>query len=70
VNEDIKVTSCRNACPYFRTEGMEQMMYCGHPYWIGKGYNSIIINQNNSNGRVPDECPLRIEPITRTVRLA
>jgi len=57
VNEKV-VGQCFHSCPFFRTssDGME----CGHPCFEDKtNYESMIITQKNSRGRVPDECPLR-----------
>lgn len=59
------VTECRR-CPFFEVEGMEHMMYCYHPRLKektapGYPYGGAIITQDNSRGRVPDECPLRGE---------
>lgn len=55
------VKECYYGCPFFSTtmDGME----CGHPFFDGKGYDSMIISHDNSHGRVPDECPLRKEEI-------
>jgi len=50
------VKECFHGCPFF---GGGKEMECDHPYWDGKGYANMIITQDNSHGRVPDECPLR-----------
>ncbi len=51
------VKQCYHGCPFF---GGGKEMECDHPYWEGKGaYDNMIITQDNSHGRVPDECPLR-----------
>lgn len=65
--ESIK--SCYHSCPFFRTTMNE--MWCGHPKWQGgeTGYESYIISQDNSRGRVPDECPLRENPLIIEYRL-
>jgi len=64
----ITVSTCYHVCPMFRT-GMEGM-YCGHPYFEYLDvYDSCIIHHDNSKGRVPDECPLRVEPLVTTVEL-
>lgn len=75
--EDTVVTQCYHGCPFFQLEGMEQMMYCGHPRLRSKDtpgypYGGVIITQDNSKGRVPDACPLRTGSIetTHVVRLA
>ena len=48
-------------------DGME----CRHPYWEGKGaYTNMIITQNNSKSRVPEECPLRHMDGAVTVQLS
>lgn len=66
------VSSCRNACPFFQVVDMEHIMLCGHPHWLGHGaYAGTIITHENSNDRVPDECPLRKGEarITQVVKL-
>ncbi len=48
-------------CP-FLMGGVE----CSHPYWDDKGvYDNLIIESNS----IPEECPLRIGSITKTIRL-
>ena len=62
-NEKItKVDECYHRCPFFQLDG--NLMECGHPYWKNKRlYDNLIINQDNCRGRVPDECPLRLDSI-------
>lgn len=59
----VTITSCWNKCPFFATsmDGMQ----CNHPYWDDKAaYANMIITRDNSiNGKAPDECPLRVEPL-------
>jgi hypothetical protein len=60
--ENVMVTECYHKCPFFGTtmDGMQ----CNHPIWQynKNAYANMIITQDNSHGRVPDECPLRIKP--------
>lgn len=60
----ITITKCRQSCPFFSftMDGME----CGHPYWDDKGTfdNMIITQENTANGKIPEKCPLRLEPLT------
>jgi hypothetical protein len=45
-------------------------MYCGHPHWIGESaYSEMIITQDNSHGRVPDECPLRHTSVIQLIQI-
>ena len=67
--EEVIVKQCYHSCPFF---GGHPEMECCHPYWEDKGpYDNMIIRHDNSIGRVPDKCPLRLEEITtiRTVKL-
>jgi len=53
-----EVTSCYNSCHFFHnsTDGM----YCNHPHFDDKDvWDCYIISQENSHGRVPDDCPLK-----------
>ena len=43
-----KVESCWH-CPLLRSA---KTMECGHPFFEGKGYDCMIINQNNCHGTV------------------
>jgi hypothetical protein len=55
---DVTVKECYHSCPLFGTssEGME----CTHPIFeYGSPWDRMIITQDNSRDRVPDECPLR-----------
>ena len=55
---NIIVKECYHSCPLFgiSSEGME----CGHPVFeSGSPWDKMIITQDNSRNRVPDECPLR-----------
>jgi len=45
------------------------MMFCDHPKFEGPRYEQYIINEYNCHNRVPEECPLREEPVTIEVRL-
>jgi hypothetical protein len=71
----IHVDSCYYACPFFRPiSGYTQIstgeMYCGHPHWIGEpAYSEMIITQDNSHGRVPDECPLRHTSVIQLIQI-
>lgn len=54
----VIVNQCYYSCPLFGTssDGME----CMHPNFENKSvWDRMIITQDNSRGRVPDECPLR-----------
>ena len=63
IEKITKVDECYHACPFFQTEG-NTIMSCGHPYWRSERvYDNLIITQDNSRGRVPDECPLRLDSI-------
>jgi hypothetical protein len=54
------VYQCFHGCSFF---GGGHEMSCDHPYFKDKGaYENMIITQDNSHGRVPDECPLKNEP--------
>ena len=59
----IKIKQCYIHCPFYHSsmDGME----CTHPYWDDKGpYDNMIITQKNSkDGKFPEECPLKIEPL-------
>lgn len=60
MNRTIIIKECYHTCPFFAycSDGM----FCSHPYWDDKGdWSEFIINQDNCRGRVPDECPLKIE---------
>jgi len=68
--ETIKeIKQCYRSCPFWGNtmDGME----CKHPHWDDKsGYANMIITQSNSrDGKVPYQCPLRIESITITYKL-
>jgi hypothetical protein len=64
----LAVVQCYHGCPFFEVEG--SVMMCGHPFWDGKGaYAGAIIDHRNSSGRVPDRCPLRVEPAVITCTL-
>jgi len=54
-------------CPFHKIMGMEKMMYCAHPSHVTLE-QSAIINQDNKLG-VPDECPLRLGAVIKTIRL-
>lgn len=59
-----KVSRCR-CCDFFiaSMDGME----CDHPYWDDKGaYDGMIVSHEV---KIPDKCPLRIEPLTITYEL-
>lgn len=65
---DKIVTQCFRSCPFFEA-GMD-FMACGHPYFNDKNpHDGLIITQNNSRNRVPDECPLREHPVTTRIKL-
>ena len=53
------VDECYHRCPFFGNAGNE--MKCLHPHLLLKEnvWDRMIITQQNSRGRVPDECPLR-----------
>ena len=60
--KEISVIECYHVCPFFSLEG--NLMVCKHPDFEeiiskGNGYENLIINQDNSRGRVPDKCPLK-----------
>jgi hypothetical protein len=58
---DVLVDECYHKCPFFSTtmDGMR----CDHPHFNNQpAYSNMIITQDNSRGRVPDECPLRVKP--------
>ena len=56
------VEECFHRCHFFNTD--VDGMKCNHPYFEDKKpYENMIITQNNSHGRVPDECPLRKESV-------
>lgn len=69
MKKEVKIKGCFNTCPFFGTspDGMQ----CNHPYWDNKGaYSNMIINHNNSkNGKVPEKCPLRLEPLSIEYKL-
>ena len=55
---NFTVKECYHSCPLFGipSDGME----CTHPVFeSGSPWDRMIITQDNSRGRVPDECPLR-----------
>lgn len=57
VHEKV-VKSCYNSCKFFKTDGY--VMLCFHPELENLDLEKqLIITQENSRGRVPDECPLR-----------
>jgi len=59
-----QISSCK-CCDFFfvSMDGME----CGHPYWGDKGaYDGMIVSHDV---KIPDKCPLRIEPLTITYEL-
>lgn len=59
---EVLVNSCYHSCPFFNANS--EGMFCGHPHWGDKYFfDSMIITQDNSRGRVPDECPLKKEPM-------
>lgn len=61
------VDQCFHACPFFSTSG--HIMECQHPDFGHKEWEKkLIITQDNSRGRVPDECPLRKSPVEIVVR--
>lgn len=67
----MEIRQCYHSCPFFRTS--HEDMYCGHPVWKEKGeeaYGGAFITQDNSKGRVPEECPLRQEPLIVTYHLS
>ena len=71
MNTTTEVKQCYHSCPFFRIS--HEDMYCGHPVWKEKdtaAYGSLIITKDNSKGRVPEECPLRREPLVVTYRLS
>ncbi len=72
MNNTVEVKQCYHSCPFFKIS--HEDMYCGHPVWEEKGgksaYGSLIITKENSKGRVPEECPLRQEPLIVTYRLS
>lgn len=62
MTEQIIIKECYNSCPFFKVSS--DGMYCGHPYWNDKGeWSEMIVSQDNSRGRVPKECPLKIESL-------
>jgi len=64
----IIVKSCYHSCPFFTVNG--NTMECGHPHFDDKNsWDGLIITQDNSRGRVPDECPLRVDVLTITYSL-
>lgn len=69
MNREIKVTRCKNVCPFYGNsmDGME----CNHPHWEGKGaYENMIITQTNSiGGNIPEKCPLREDKLTIVYKL-
>ena len=67
VNEK-SVKECYHVCPLFTTSGNE--MSCGHQHFKDGGLENRIITQDNSRGRVPDQCPLkRFGPTEIVLRL-
>jgi len=67
VNEK-SVKECYHVCPLFTTSGNE--MSCGHQYFKDGDLENRIITQDNSRGRVPDQCPLkRFGPTEIVLRL-
>lgn len=62
MKSEIIIKECYHSCPFFRTS--MDGMYCSHPYFDDKeSWAEMIITQNNSRGKIPMECPLRIEPL-------
>jgi len=63
MTKTILIKECYHACTFFRasTDGM----YCSHPHWENgeTGWEGYIISQDNSRGKIPLECPLRIESL-------
>lgn len=73
MNKVTLVKSCRGDCPFFGRNingvGSGAVMICNHPAFEGKGFAGAIITQENSNGRVPYDCPLRYDDIATIVTL-
>lgn len=66
-NEKI-VVQC-NGCPFF--ESGKEAMECRHPYFdnVESPYERLIITRENSNGTVPELCPLRLGDVEVTVNV-
>lgn len=63
-----EVEGCYHECMFFGTssDGME----CTHPYFEDKEpYDNMIITQDNSRGKIPEKCPLRISGLEFTYRI-
>lgn len=66
---NVEVKQCYHSCPFFGVNS--DGMYCGHPFFEDKSADaSMIISQDNSRGRVPDECPLRKGSLTMNYSLS
>lgn len=64
-----EIKYCYHSCPFF-SNSMDGM-YCSHPFFEGKGYESMIITQQNSrDGDIPEKCPLRSGELVITYKLA
>jgi hypothetical protein len=56
--KEKEVEQCFHSCQFFSTSG--HIMECTHPDFEKMDWEKkLIINQDNSRGRVPDKCPLR-----------
>ena len=62
--KSTKITQCFMTCPFYGSA--PDGMMCNHPHFDNSKYpwDKMIISQENSRGRVPDECPLITEGST------
>lgn len=58
----IEITRCYHECPHFQLDGGPgAVMFCGHPFFAGKGYDAFIISHPDCTTGFPAKCPLRAE---------
>jgi hypothetical protein len=56
---EVKISRCYHECPYFSLDGGPgPVMYCGHPFFEGKGYDAFIISHPDCDTGFPKKCPL------------
>ena len=68
MKEKVEVTKCFQSCPFY-SNSMDGM-YCGHPFFRGKGYDAMIIYHIElEEDPIPSKCPLRKEGVTTIIEL-
>ena len=66
--KEKEVHECFFGCDFFETSG--HLMQCTHPDFEKMEWEKkLIITQDNSKKRVPDECPLRKGPLEIVMRI-